>query len=249
MRQFDFHPLVNSTWYLESQDGLCLTNCDGDLIHMNPAFLEQLGWDGWEGKRMEEVLPEWDAEGWRYKLKDGPERMGPLSISSPKAGLHLEGELVLLPIEGSEKLLLWALTKKPGKQEVWQKLIQVSRELLTQSGGSLDDQALNEIMHDFSGAFLTAFNRFDSGGERFKTVSLAGPAENLQKGLDILGFNPMKKVWDFDENKARQAGKENLTRYESLETLTGEVISQPLIRRIQSLFSLGSVVVIQIRGH
>lgn len=249
MQQSSRHPLARSSWYLDSQDFICLSTHDGSLLHMNPAFLDYLGWEHWEGKSLKQLFPAESMKDWLDQLKVGPETIGPIFVHPSKSTPPLKGELVLLPIEGEEKVLLWVLSRHPGRQEVWQKLIQVSRQLLSRSEEATDNAGLNEVMHAFSGALLTAFNRFEGEEKIFKTVALAGPQDKIMKGLDFLGFHPMKRTWSFDENKEREAAKANITYYEHLEDLTGEVVPRSLIRQIQSIYSLGPAVVIQIHGH
>ncbi|QSX09124.1 PAS domain S-box protein [Alkalibacter rhizosphaerae] len=133
-----------------------------------------------------------------------------------------------------------------GREEKMLKIIHVSRIFLDLGEEPMEYGLLTDTMKDLSGAKYVAFNLFEEEGDGFETMSISGFHEDLQKAASSLGFNIVGKRWSFDPRRYERLFGESVVVYEALHELTGEVISDHLIKTLETIFDIGTVLVVPI---
>lgn len=120
-------------------------------------------------------------------------------------------------------------------------------ELLLQGpgpGGMYEKIA--DAARKIAGAKYTGFNLFNPAGTAFTTVALAGVSGNLGKVIDVLGFNPVGKVWQYDPVREQQIVHSEITEFSSLHKLSGTVIAPKLVMSLEKVFNVGKTYVVKI---
>jgi len=109
-----------------------------------------------------------------------------------------------------------------------------------------DYKAISDNMMIISNAKFVGFNIFEDSSLDYTTVALSGLNTNLNKGLSILGFNPVGKKWKHDPRRSEIIKNSTTTVFERLSDLTGNVISYHIVRSIETLFKIGDVLIVKI---
>ncbi|HMA62602.1 MAG TPA: PAS domain S-box protein [bacterium] len=125
-------------------------------------------------------------------------------------------------------------------------MVKSSQQFLEQTEGPIDYQAITDNLLNISGAKYIAFNEFEEGSKDFRTRAISGISQNIQKGLDILGFNPVEKHWKHDPIREQKISGRATTYFDRLRDLTGEVIPRQIIASIENIFNLGQTVIVKI---
>ncbi|MFZ4400354.1 MAG: PAS domain S-box protein [Bacteroidales bacterium] len=125
-------------------------------------------------------------------------------------------------------------------------LINLSKQFLDQKNSEIDYQQIIDGMQALSGAKYLSFNLFDENGRDFTTVAIAGIKEHIQKATELIGYKLIGKKWKFDPLRAEKIQGKNITRYKSLQELTANIISSPIIAILEKTFKLGEVAIVKI---
>jgi diguanylate cyclase (GGDEF)-like protein/PAS domain S-box-containing protein len=127
------------------------------------------------------------------------------------------------------------------------KLQEISKYFIENMGNHVDYNKIAEFAHIVSGADYTALNLFEKNGKEFTTVALTGLTENIKKAIDILGINVIDKKWSYDSYREEKTKGRELTTFNNLNNLTGNVIEKKAVKRLEKIFDTGEVVVAKIR--
>lgn len=127
-----------------------------------------------------------------------------------------------------------------------ERIIYASKEFSLFSDYSFDHSRILQTLLDISGAKYASFNIFDENGLDFTTVAVAGISENIKKGMLLLGFDPMNKKWKHDPIRAEKIKNQTITRFDSLNDLTGDVISKSVVSIIEKIFGIGETFVVSL---
>jgi len=126
------------------------------------------------------------------------------------------------------------------------KVQEIARFFIDNMGGHIDYDKLTEFAYEVSGAQYVAFNLFDKNGKDFKTVSIYGETEIFNKNLELIKRHLLKRKWAHDPVKEQKTGRNDITVFENLHDLTGEVIPQETVMQIERDYDIGDVVVAKI---
>lgn len=127
------------------------------------------------------------------------------------------------------------------------KILEISKYLLKGLGSQSDYEKIAQLAYNLSGARFVAFNLFREGGKDFTTVALCGVPEHLKKGLELLKFEVVGKVWPYDHRKEQRTRDGDITYFESLTDLSADAVPKQITRRIEKMFDLGKIVVAKIK--
>ena len=134
---------------------------------------------------------------------------------------------------------------KKDEDYVLKKLIHAAEEFIQFTADTPDYKKILRVIIDISGAKYAALNIFDENGLDFTTVALEGVKENIQKGMEILGFGFKNKHWKHDPIRAEKT-KNVITRFMHLNELTGRVIPKNVIYLIDKTFHIEETFVVKI---
>jgi len=113
-------------------------------------------------------------------------------------------------------------------------------------GNNVDYDKITEFAHNVTGASYTAFNLFEREGREFTTVSLLGVSNHIKKAVNLLGFDVLDNKWNYDPIREEKIKENIITHFNSIQDLTGDVISKKVIKKLENLFNIGNVVVARV---
>ena len=122
-------------------------------------------------------------------------------------------------------------------------LLALTQDFLQMSASEIDFQKITDDLLKLSGGKYAAFNLFDENGKDFRTVALSGVNAHSRKAVSILGFELVGKKWPPDPVRAKKTKQHAITRFASLQDLTGRVLSPSAVALIQKTFALGESVI------
>ena len=125
-------------------------------------------------------------------------------------------------------------------------LAKSSRQFLEHGDQNINYQIITDKLLTISGAKYIAFNKFKENSKGFRTMAISGIDQNIQKGLNILGFNPVGREWKHDPRRAKIIAEQATTYFDKLHKLTGEVIPKQVIKIIEKVFNLGQTALVKI---
>src|SRR6056297_1032503 len=125
-------------------------------------------------------------------------------------------------------------------------LVEASKAFLDEEEGTNAFEAITERMKRITGACYVVLNIFLEEGGKFQTVAIAGVSSSLQKVARMLGFNPLKKIWDIDPRRFELIREKSVTTFEHLHELTDHFISKTVIQLLEKTFNVGQTVIIKI---
>jgi len=135
---------------------------------------------------------------------------------------------------------------KKGEDSILKKLILSSQEFIQFTDDDPDYKKILQVILDISGAKYAALNVFDEDGLDFTTVAIAGIKENIQKGLNILGFDIQNKHWNHDPVRAEKTKKQSITRFMHLHELTGDVIPKNIVSLLENTFRVKESFIVKV---
>jgi len=110
----------------------------------------------------------------------------------------------------------------------------------------VDYQRLCDVFWELSEAKFAAFNLYDEDGEHFRTMALSGDPQGLSQAAKLIGEKISGKRWPHDSEKAERIKERTITRFSSLQELTGSKYSIETVSLLERTFGVGEVVVIKI---
>lgn len=127
------------------------------------------------------------------------------------------------------------------------KMQEIARYLIDSMGSDIDYKKITEFVHDVSGADYAAFNLFNTNGENFSTVALYGETSDINRALELLGFDLPSKSWDYDTIREERTKEADIITFSSFHELTGAAIPEDVALTLEKEFELGQVVVARIK--
>lgn len=111
---------------------------------------------------------------------------------------------------------------------------------------NLDYKYIADKAREISGAKYAILNKFDENGRDFFTVGFSGMNKHLKKAASLLGFHIVGKKWDYDPERQKKIEANQITVFEKLTDLTGNVITKDTINLLCKTFNIGKTAVVKI---
>ncbi|MEI8273532.1 MAG: PAS domain S-box protein [Paludibacter sp.] len=137
--------------------------------------------------------------------------------------------------------------KLQNNHDILSKLLFASSEFIDNDSEIIDYKKISDIILDVSCAKYCSFNILNQNHSGFRTVSISG-IDTIQKTIkSIIGFDLLKKEWEFDSNKDKKINHKVITKFDSLAELTGTVLPKEIVRVTSKMFDIGEVWIVQIK--
>lgn len=138
------------------------------------------------------------------------------------------------------------ITEKMIEQQKLHKVVQISSLFIESKSQNIDLKKITRTMIEISGAFSASFNIFEENGHDFTTVAFEVLNGNVQKALNILGYEMVNKKWERDIRREELIKDQTITRFNSLHELTDGIINNTIIKIIEKTFNIGYIYIIKI---
>jgi diguanylate cyclase len=138
------------------------------------------------------------------------------------------------------------ITKGVEENEALKAIITVSEQSFHFPSHTIDYELLADTALKISGAKFVGFNLYNETGNQFTTVAISGVRKSVLKAAALIGFNPIGKKWDHDPVRAARIEASEITLFQKLSQLTGEVLPFHLIESLERLFKIENVYVAKI---
>src|SRR6056297_2412194 len=126
------------------------------------------------------------------------------------------------------------------------KLNKYAREYIENYENKVDYEKVTKQMKDFSGAEYVMFNIFDEKGKDFTLVGFEGNKKNIEKAMNIIGYNIIGKKFKYEEGRNEKFEKSIVTKVESLKALVGNALPKAAIPIIEKVFKIESILTVRI---
>lgn len=127
-----------------------------------------------------------------------------------------------------------------------EKLVQSAESFLQMAAQDMDFHSIVKTFKEISGARFAALNIHSSDDKSFATVATAGMGKQASEISKLLGYEIEGKVWKYDPVRDEKIRGQTLTRFKSARQLTGSLIPEFVIDRIERVFDVGSFYVLKI---
>ena len=125
-------------------------------------------------------------------------------------------------------------------------LNQYAREYINNYDNKVDYQMLTKQMREFSDAEYVMFNIFDENGKDFTLVGFEGNKKNINKAIDLIGYNIIGKKFKYEEGRNEKFEKAIVTKVESLKELVGNALPTTVTSVIEKIFNIDSILTVRI---
>lgn len=119
------------------------------------------------------------------------------------------------------------MSKESNNKQMLQ-LNQYAREYINKYDNKVDYQMLTKQMREFSSAEYVMFNIFDENGKDFTLVGFEGNKKNINKAIELIGYNIIGKKIKYEEDRNEKFEKAIVTKVESLKELVGNALPTAL---------------------
>jgi PAS domain S-box-containing protein len=126
------------------------------------------------------------------------------------------------------------------------KVLVESSILIDVSSEVADYQKITNTIAEISGAKYVSFDIVNNVENVIQTYAISGVKENLLKISSMLGFDVVNKKWKNDPIRAERIKKQIVTRFNSINDITGAQIPLAISKVIEKTFNLGEVVIVKI---
>jgi diguanylate cyclase (GGDEF)-like protein/PAS domain S-box-containing protein/putative nucleotidyltransferase with HDIG domain len=126
------------------------------------------------------------------------------------------------------------------------KLNEYAREYIENQDSNVDYQKISQQMKEFSGAEYVMFNIFDENGKDFTLVGFEGNKKNIEKAMDIIGYNLIGKKFKYEEGRNERFEKAIVTKVESLKELVNSALPNKVISILERIFRIDSILTVRI---
>src|SRR6056297_1993046 len=109
------------------------------------------------------------------------------------------------------------------------KLNKYAREYIENYQNKVDYKMITKQIKDFSDAEYVMFNIFDENGKDFTLVGFEGNKKNIEKAINIIGYNIIGKKFKYEEGRNEKFEKSIVTKVESLKALVGNALPKAAI--------------------
>ncbi len=126
------------------------------------------------------------------------------------------------------------------------KMQEIAQYFINNIGNQIDYDQITKFAYEISGADYAAFNLFHDNGRDFTTISFCGVSDQLKKIYQLLDMHFIGKTWSYDPVREEKTKNQDITSFETLQDLTGNVLSKSIIVQIEKIFNLGITVIAKI---
>jgi len=126
------------------------------------------------------------------------------------------------------------------------KLVFAAEEFLQMAAEKIDYQDITDAFRELTGAGFALMNVYGKTGEFFTTVAVSGMKEEYAKATKLLGYEVVGKTWRQQQPKSEQIKGQNLTRVDSLKSISGNQIPEIVQRQIEVLSGKGEIWLLKI---
>ncbi|MGM0395692.1 MAG: hypothetical protein ACQEP4_01405 [Bacillota bacterium] len=89
------------------------------------------------------------------------------------------------------------------------------------------------------------FNIFDENGKDFTLVGFEGNRNNIDRAMDVIGYNIIGKKFKYEEGRNEKFKKSIVTKVDSLEELVGNALPNAAISIIEKVFRIDSILTVR----
>ncbi len=228
------------------------TPCDYEFLNSNESAQKMLGKtkSELEGKRILSLFPEtkndpfdWIAYYGKLALEGGHDEFEQFSRAL--------GRYYKVYAISTEKYYFHTIfvdiSDQVREKNELRKVISVSENFLAADIHSIDYQSISDIMTELCEAKYGVFHVYNADRTKFIAKAVSGAPESILKAGKILGFDLLKKEWDYDPQRDSLTKHSIITRFESLHELNGGVLPKVVIDGVQTLLGIKETVVINIK--
>jgi PAS domain S-box-containing protein len=138
------------------------------------------------------------------------------------------------------------ITRRKRREELQQRLADVTRKFNAYTHETIDYQEIIETVWQLSGSKYAVLNTFDSDGQSFSTVAIAGAGDAIHRAASILGVQLVGRKWGPDPLRSWRITGTQTTLFSSVGGLTGTILPSKAVRLVEQLFQLGHVALVRV---
>ena len=124
------------------------------------------------------------------------------------------------------------------------KLNKYAREYIENKDDNVDYQKISQQMKEFSGAEYVMFNIFDENGKDFTLVGFEGNRNNIEKAMDIIGYDIIGKKFKYEEGRNEKFEKSIVTKVDSLKELVGSALPGSVTSILEKVFKIETILTV-----
>src|SRR6056297_2108674 len=87
---------------------------------------------------------------------------------------------------------------------------------------------------------------FDENGKDFTLVGFEGNKKNIEKAMNIIGYNIIGKKFEYEKGRNEKFEKSIVTKVESLKALVGKALPGAAVSIIEKIFKIDSILTVRI---
>src|SRR6056297_3151691 len=125
------------------------------------------------------------------------------------------------------------------------KLNEYAREYID-SNNDLNYEKITKQMRQFSGADYVMFNIFEENGKDFTLVGFEGNKKNIEKVIDIIGYNIIGKKFKYEKGRNERFENSIVTKIESLKELVGNSLPNSITLLIEKFLKVDYIKTVRI---
>ena len=235
-------------------DLLCIADVDGNFIKVNHEWENILGYSCAElekRKFLEFVHPE-DMEATldaMSKLSRQEQLLNFVNRYQSKDGSYRYIEWRSQPNGNYIYATARDITDKKQEQDIMKRMMEISEEFLQLHENGLDYQKITDVFLELCGAKFAVFNLYDEDGKHYTTVSVSGDQDLITKAAHTSGIKLKGRRWPHNPVRAAKIKDKTITRFSSLEEITGNIIPQALFTQMIKDYHVGEAVVVKISSN
>jgi len=127
------------------------------------------------------------------------------------------------------------------------KIIDVAKMFLQEPLSEITHQKVCDTARDVCSAKYVIFNLYEDDGKCYTSVAASGVGDVVGKVSKILGFNIANRKWGDDPVKAEKIAKKTITKFKTLQELSGDKIPKSLMLDLEKTFNFGITYVAKIK--
>ena len=127
------------------------------------------------------------------------------------------------------------------------KIIDVARMFLEEPLSEITYRKICDTALELCSAKYAILNIYEEDGKNFSSVAVSGIRDFVSKASEILGFDIIDKKWGDDPVKTEKIAEKTITKFETLQELTGDKLPKPLMAILEKTFNLGFTYVAKIQ--
>lgn len=125
-------------------------------------------------------------------------------------------------------------------------LVVSSEELFQNSFGITDYQKITDNLLNISDAKYAVFVKYEEKNNSYKTMSISGPKENLEKISSIFGHECVGKEWQIDSLIEKKLKSSDITYFSGIHGLMEKKFPEDVIRKVSKAMNSGQMLAVNI---